>query len=480
VGKWRKQTGFAALVALCLAGAAGCGGKRTADLVFPDPPPPDNLYDTSVLDRESVWTINNAHDPSIIKTDKGYYVFSTDVHVGGPVRPGLMVRKSPDLIRWQWVGYALDGVPPEAEAWTGAEGLWAPDVEQRAGQYRLYYAASAFGTNRSYIGLETSTDIEGPWMDQGKVIATQSGDAPNAIDPNVVTDANGNPWLAYGSFFGGIYITPLDPATGKPKQPGFGTRIAARAHATEQGAVEGPYIIYQPKLKKYYLFVSYDSLFSDYNVRVGRSDSITGPYVDSLGRTMTDTSFLPQGAIGNKILGGYKFSTGEGWVAPGHNSVLRDGDNYYLVHHARGETDKNWPYLHVRKLLWTADGWPVVSPERYAGETEQPIPKRLIPGNWERIVQAKAIDGQASSYPLAVKPDGTFASDVLGHGTWTFDGDHAMTMTWLDKAGKVRETETVLLLASWDWENNRPTLVFTGLNPDGEAIWGKKIDPIRK
>lgn len=55
-----------------------------------------------------------------------------------------------------------------------------------------------------------------------------------------------------------------------------------------QGAIEGPYIIYNPKFKKYYLFVSYDSLFNDYNVRVGRSDKITGPYVDYNGKLMTD------------------------------------------------------------------------------------------------------------------------------------------------------------------------------------------------
>jgi arabinan endo-1,5-alpha-L-arabinosidase len=456
---------------LLLAVLGGCVRTPAANLVYPNAPPPDRLYDTSILDNEQAWTINNAHDPSIIKTEQGYYVFSTDVRVGGTPRPGIMVRKSDDLIHWKWVGYALNGIPEEAEKWSGAQGLWAPDVSKSGDEYRLYYAASSFGSNRSFIGLAASKSIEGPWTDRGEVIKTDHGDPPNAIDPNVVTDTEGKPWLVYGSFFGGIYILPLDGATGKPKEPGFGTLIAARDSLTEQGAVEAPFIIYQPKFKKYYLFVSYDSLFSDYNVRVARSDSIDGPYVDSEGHEMTNTYTMPQSLIGNKILGGYKFSTGEGWVAPGHNSVLIDGDNYYMVHHARGETDKNWPYLHVRKMLWTDSGWPVVSPERYAGETVQPIPAKLIAGRWERIVQDPAADGQVAAKPLELESGGGVKT-AEETGKWTFDGRYTMTIRW--KSGS---EETVKLLASWDWENNRPTLVFTGMNGKGVSVWGKKAAP---
>ncbi len=67
-----------------------------------------------------------------------------------------------------------------------------------------------------------------------------------------------------------------------------------------------------------------DSLFSNYNIRVARSKTIDGPYLDFHGQEMTDTS-LPPNDVGLKILGGYTFNDGEGWVAPGHNSVLKDG-----------------------------------------------------------------------------------------------------------------------------------------------------------
>lgn len=469
----KKRVVLPGMLMLMMMGTVGCSGDRTPELVFPDNPSATAMYDTTVLHNEPKWTVNNAHDPGIIKTDQGYYVFSTDVKVGGEPKPGVMVRKSDDLIHWKWVDYALPGIPEKALEWTGATNLWAPDVFKHGEVYRLYYSASTFGSRQSMIGMATSDSIEGPWSDQGAVIQTKSDDALNAIDPNIVTDAEGRMWMVYGSFFGGIHIIELDPDTGKPKEEGFGKLIAARDMVTEDGAVEGPYIVYNEKFKKYYLFVSYDSLFEDYNVRVARADSITGPYVDFNGRDMTDTSFEPQFEVGNKILGGYKFGEDEGWIAPGHNSVLNDGGDYYIVHHARGETDKNWSYLHVRKILWTEDGWPVVSPERYAGEKEQDIPQSMLAGEWERLEIDPFTDGQEQSGKLLLKDKGK-AEGSRGEGSWSFDGKMTLTLTWDDLAEGEGRTETVQVLPAWDWEKGVGTLVFTGLNERGMAVWGKQ------
>ena len=156
----------------------------------------------------------------------------------------------------------LDGVPKEAAAWTGATNLWAPDIEKIGDTFYLYYSASTFGSNRSFIGVATSASPEGPWTDQGVVIQTGEGDEPNAIDPNIVTDSDGSLWFVYGSFFGGIYISPLDPATGKLKEQGFGTKIAARDSRTEAGAVEAPYVIYDPEFQEILLVRFVDSLSS--------------------------------------------------------------------------------------------------------------------------------------------------------------------------------------------------------------------------
>ncbi len=478
-----RYQSLAAMVLLLFVGTTGCANDEqpVRKPSFPEAPSDTKLYDTSILNDESKWTVNNAHDPAIIKTDQGYYVYSTDVRVAGEPKPGVMVRKSNDLINWTWVGQALAGIPQAALHWTNAVNLWAPDVIKVGNTYRMYYSASSFGSTQSAIGLQTSPSPEGPWTDQGLVVKTagQEKDRLNAIDANPVVAADGKMWIVYGSFFDGIYIAPLDADTGKLAQDGYGTRIAARDRATADGAVEGPYIIYNPTFNKYYLFVSYDSLFEDYNVRVARADSITGPYTDVNGMNMLATEHLPQYEVGTKILGGYRFSEGEGWIAPGHNSVLQDGDNYYIVHHARGETDKNWPYLHVRKMLWTNDGWPVVSPERYAGEQEQPIPKAMLAGTWEGMTIDPSVNGQIQSVPYTITNNGKLQADN-GSGSWTFDGKQTITMTWTESPWGGASTAQMKLLPAWDWERSQPALVMTGMNDHGIAVWGKQIKAASK
>ncbi|MEM2179134.1 MAG: arabinan endo-1,5-alpha-L-arabinosidase [Candidatus Methanomethylicaceae archaeon] len=452
------------------------------NVIFPKEPPKMELFDISIVNDESKWTINNVHDPSIIKATNGwYYIYSTDVKAYGVPKPGIQIRRSKDLINWQFVGYVFNddkyifkGIPPQAFEWSRASTLWAPDVKFMNNRYYLYYSASTFGKNQSYIGLATSNSPEGPWKDEGEVIKTKQGDPVNAIDPCLVFDENGEPWLSYGSFWSGIYIIKIDKRTGKPLERGFGINIARRK-GTVAGAVEGSYIIYNPKFKKYYLFVSYDSLSSDYNVRVGRSDKITGPYVDYNGNLMTDLT-LPPEEVGTKILGGYKFENDEGWIAPGHNSILNDGDDWYIVHHARPALNKNWMYLHIRRILWTDDGWPVVSPERYAGEVVQEIPKDILIGKWERIVLDPYVKIQAISEKLVLDSNGGLIANNK-KGIWEFIAPNTLKLKWyVDEKGKIFDTETLKIIAAWDWENWRPTIVFTGLNTKGIAIWGKKIE----
>jgi arabinan endo-1,5-alpha-L-arabinosidase len=447
--------------------------QRELPIVYPSAPPSYAMYDRKNIHNEHEWRISNSHDPAIFKDGDTYYVFGTDVKVNGVPKPGITVRSSKDLIDWQWVGYALGGVPAEAEAWSKAEGLWAPDVVKLGNTYYLYYSASTFGSRQSFIGVATSKSITGPWVDQGEVIKTEVFDDFNAIDPNIVQDAQGNLWMAYGSFFGGIQISRLNPETGKLQNPEDSVVIARRDPIVYDGAIEGPYIIYHPEFQKYYLFASYDSLFSSYNVRVGRSDSITGPYVDVKGQRLDDMDMERSPFIGNKLIGSYRFQNGEGWLYPGHNSILNDAENgHYMVHHARGEVDSNWMYLHVRKLVWTEDGWPVVSPERYAGEKEQPIPKDAIPGTWEWISFDKTKGDliSSSSYKLLAggKIEGT-------EHKWDWKQPNFVHMVLKDEGAEKTETVQAKVLPAWDWERSQPTLVITGMNSEGEAVWGKKI-----
>jgi arabinan endo-1,5-alpha-L-arabinosidase len=439
----------------------------------PTEPPGERLYDFSLLGRPDAWGNLNVHDPAVYRDGDTYYVFSTDASLADVARPGIQVRKSRDLIHWSWIGQALGGVPRKAREWTGATGLWAPDVTRIGAHYYLYYSASTFGKNRSFIGVARSKRLTGPWEDLGEVLKTDIGDRVNAIDPNVVYDSVGDLWLAYGSFWSGIHIVRLDQKTGKPLEKGFGKLLASRSLSVH-GAIEGAYLIYHPGYKKYYLFVSYDSLFKDYNVRVGRSDRIDGPYVDANGVALTDTRTEPA-TVGNKILGGYRFGNADGWIAPGHNSVLQDGEEYYLLHHARGDRDKNWFYLQVRKMLWSRDGWPLLSPERYAGEREQDIAKERIAGVWEVIVLAKDDNLQLSSAPLRLSADGRI-DGAAAKGSWEFAPDNTLILHLQDSNTGQVSTYECRVLPAWDWEERRRTLVFTGIDPQGIAIWGKMTE----
>lgn len=427
--------------------------------------PKDKLYDKSILEDQSKWTTNNVHDPALVKDGDWYYVFSTDASYGIKPKAGVQIRKSKDLINWQWVGYAFsDGVPEEAEKWTGALGLWAPEVTKYGDTYYMYYSASTFGSTQSFIGLATSKHIEGPYEDQGLVYKSLEGeeDEPNAIDANITFDKNGDPWMVFGSFFGGIHVTKIDPNTGKPYQYGKGTLIAKR-HVSVERAIEGPYIVYNPDLDYYYLFVSYDSLFSNYNIRVARSKNIEGPYLDFEGNDMTNIE-LPPNDVGLKLLGGYKFQDGDGWVAPGHNSVLKDGDDYYVCHHIRAEKDKHWHYLHIRKVVWSEDGWPLISPERYAGEKEIPVNLKELTGEWEYFLVDKENNNQDSSICITIT-DSTQASIYL---LQLSENRYMLNVNGTEITGKV--------LPSWDWELWKETFVFMGIDSKGQVYLAKKMN----
>ncbi|WP_413789604.1 glycoside hydrolase family 43 protein [Metabacillus rhizosphaerae] len=274
--------------------------------------------------------------------------------------------------------------------------------------------------------------------------------------------------MVYGSFFGGIYLSKIDPTTGKLVEPDEGELIARRPHSVE-AAVEGPYIVFHPELKKYYLFVSYDSLFRDYNIRVARADRIEGPYLDFNGNVMTNLENHPNES-GIKVLGGYKFGQTEGWIGPGHNSVLKDGEQYFICHHARGERTEKHHALHIRKIVWTEDGWPLVSPERYAGEQERAIDQEAVAGKWEVILLDKHENNQVSSSSFELLANGKIANDEKGY--WR----HLNNNLYEFFISHYKLKRDVIILPAWDWSNWNPTLVFTGKDESGQVMIGKRID----
>ena len=439
-------------------------------MIYPNEPKIREIelkYDKKDL---KTWGSFGAHDPSIFKDENYYYVFSTDVIEENLITPAIQIRRSKDLINWEYIGSVLENIPKDAYEWTNASLVWAPEVIKVNDEYYLYYCVSTFGKTRSCIGLLKSKSIEGPWIDEGIVIKTDFDSDRNAIDPNLVYDRNGELWMSYGSFWTGIYIINLDKYTGKPKKPyDMGKQIASRSHRVD-GAIEGPYIVYNIKYNKYYLFVSYDSLFADYNIRVGRADNIEGPYIDINGIEMTNINTENPNYVGNKVMGGYRFRDHQGFIAPGHNSILNDCENYYIVHHIRECNNPFNFFMNIRKIFWSDDGWPLISPERYSGEIEQEIEEYYISGEWEFIILYRDLNRVIDSKLVSLNHNKSITLDY--EGNWDYYNKDNIKINI--KLESKEESFKGKISVAWDWELNKETLVITAMNNEGLTLWGKK------
>lgn len=286
------------------------------------------------------------HDPSMVKTTSGiYYAFSTTL-----TGTGLQMRSSTDRIHFTDAGKVFATNPSWTNSYNGRNGvLWAPDVSYHNGKYWLYYAVSTFGSQNSAIGLATSTTAApGSWTDQGIVYTSSSSSNYNAIDPALVVDTSGSWWLSLGSFWTGIKLIQIDSATGKQLASNQ-TRYSI-AQRTPSTAIEASYIY--PHAGYYYLFASFDTCCqgasSTYHIVVGRSSSITGPYTDRGGLSLT------QG--GGTIL----LSTHGNIDGPGGQTVMHDTDGDLLVYHYYNGNSNGAPTLGLNLLSWDSAGWPHV------------------------------------------------------------------------------------------------------------------------
>lgn len=492
---------------------AGIGLTASATVFTPTPSPnpwPDDYTPVSSLENYRDWGTYNVHDPSCIKTGDYYYMYSTDAiyfnpadrhrhlsHKGSNARQKvktgfIQVRRSHDLVNWEFAGWAFDSIPAGAADWVkshnnghGPGNLWAPYILKVGDTYRLYYCASAFGKPTSYIGLAESASPEGPWTQKGCVVRTDESTPMNAIDPSVIITPDGRHWMHYGSYFGGLYCVELNPATGLTMRPGDLGHLAARRANWRVDNLEAPEIYYNPDLKKYYLFGSYEPLMTTYNVRVCRSDKAEGPFIDFHGKEMRDTTNnFPI------LTAPYDFGGHDGWAGTGHCGVFDDGTGrVFMVHQGRLAPRNELMDLHLRQVFFTADGWPVVSPQRYAGTPERHFDTPDLAGVWEIIrVEDPRSDrgleaGQVlwgegglakgesnSSRVCAVYPDG-YLTTGNSNGSWSFDtATQRMTITIGD------ETITDLIIHSGhDWERQADTVLFTGLDSRGRSVWGKRV-----
>lgn len=289
------------------------------------------------------------HDPVIAKEGDTYYIFATGERV--------TVMSSQDLRNWKFEKPVFDSAPRWAtETIKGYHGhTWAPDILYHDGMYHLFYSCSTFGKNKSAIGHATTPTLcpDSPqfkWTDHGKIIQSiPNRDSWNAIDPQVIVDESGTPWMSFGSFWDGIKMVRLTKDLNQVAQPEEWYSLSRRKGKNK--AVEAPFIIKHGEY--YYLFVSFDyccrGVKSDYKVMVGRSAAVTGPYLDKDGKRMDEGG-------GSVVIQG-----NEHYAGVGHNAAYHwDGKDYFICH-AYSIADNGEPRLIIREMTWTQDGWPIVT-----------------------------------------------------------------------------------------------------------------------
>lgn len=486
---------------------------------------PDYYADLSGWGNRSQWNLANVHDPSVMKAADGYYyMYQTDASYGNAHIEGghFHGRRSRDLVNWEYLGGTMVDLPGwvvpklnEIRIAMGLEpaspaeadfGYWAPSVVKvRDDLYRMYYSVVVPGLingdnswgERAFIGLmETSDPADNnSWEDKGYVITNCSDKgldfnvSPNdwancyykfnAIDPSVIITDAGEHWMIYGSWNCGIAAVKLNPETGKVSAElgnpwgndaeiaNYGKLIATRQIGNRWQASEGPEVIYKDGY--YYLFLAYDALDVAYNTRVARSRNIEGPYLDINGTNITDNG----GDALPVITHPYKFANSNGWVGFSHCTVFDDGEgNWYYASQARFPADVNGNDAsnalmlgHVRSIVWTNDGWPLVLPERYGAVPQLPIEEDELIGTWEIIDLSYAYGVMKESVEMSLDNEHKVNGGAFDGAEWSFNAN-----TGILKVGDVN----LYLKRECDWEDadRRATIVFVGLS--NTTYWGKK------
>lgn len=360
----------------------------------------------------------------------------------------------------------------------------------------LVTTTSSLGTktvNTSY----TNTNIP-KLIDEGKLNSVRSGWFnskggynntlfPNAIDPTVLFDASGKMWMTYGSWSGGIFILQIDTKTGQPIYPKtnsgqtdgyFGTRIAGGYGKSG----EAPYIIYDAESGYYYLYVTYGWLEADggYHMRMYRSRTINGTYIDAAGNQAIFESGTNQAERGIKVFGNYDFSSlSIGYKSGGHNSAFIDTDGQrYLVYHTRFNNKTEGHEVRVHQQFLNEDNWPVTAVYEYLGSQISSTGYSMsdMTGTYEFVNHGTNADtGNVGMLPvntITLNSNGTITGDYTG--TWSYTaGKYYCQM----KIGGV-VYKGIFFKQKDESANHREVMTFSLIGSNNETIWGTKTIPV--
>jgi arabinan endo-1,5-alpha-L-arabinosidase len=307
---------------------------------------------------------------------------------------------------------------------------------------------------------------------------------PNAIDPTVFFDKSGNLWMTYGSWSGGIYILQLDKTTGQPIYPKtnsgntdgyFGTRIAGGYGKSG----EAPYIQYDSASGYYYLYVTYGWLGSDggYHIRLYRSKTVNGNYVDAAGNSAIFSSSTDQATRGVKLFGNYDFSTlsTQGYKSGGHNSAFIDTDGQrYLVYHTRFDDGYEFHEVRVHQQFLNQDNWPVTAVYEYLGSSisNTGYSSSDMVGTYEFVNHgtdaSKTNVGMLATKSVTLNSNGTITGDYTG--TWSYtSGTYYCQMV----IGGVTY-KGVFFKQKDESASHKEVMTFSLIGANNQAIWGTK------
>jgi arabinan endo-1,5-alpha-L-arabinosidase len=506
-----RALAVAVAAALALAGCGGGGGgggtaAATPAAATPSAPATTTTTTTTTTDTPAQAAISFAnvsvHDPAVIKVGDTWYAFGSH----------LAAAKTTDLMNWTKIADGVNDTNPlfskvtaalaDTFAWAQVTDLWAPDVIQLDdGKFYMYYDACKGDSPRSALGVAVADKIEGPYVN--KQVFLKSGmwgevspdgtvyDAlkhPNVVDPNTFRDAAGKLWMIYGSYSGGIFIMAMDPATGLPVAgQGYGKHLMGGNHAR----IEGAYVMYSPATKYYYLFTSFGGLDSTggYNMRVARSTSPDGPYLDASGKDMADVKADPTKPLfddasiapyGQKLVGNYQFALADGetgtqigYVSPGHNSARYEAatNQYFLIFHTRFPGQHEYHEVRVHEMFINDDGWPVAAPLRYvplaksATTISATVTSADAAGAYKMVNHGKDISATIKpSQAIRLESAGTVTGTASG--TWTHKGNNNVALV-IDGV-----TYSGVLSRQWNPNANAFAVTFTAQSKTGVSLWG--------
>ena len=308
---------------------------------------------------------------------------------------------------------------------------------------------------------------------------------PNCIDPCVIFDDEGNLWMSYGSWSGGIFMLELDEETGlrdysvtyesnEHSDAYFGAKIAGGSYASG----EASYI--QKIGDYYYLFISYGALEArgGYNVRIFRSQRPDGDYVDLLGNTPYFDRLVQNFnlSVGVRLMGGYKWRNfNVGQVAQGHNSAFVDDEGRaYMVFHTRTANGTEGHNVKVHQLFMTKEGWLVAAPYQTTGEALKPDGYTVseVAGDYEIILHELDIDYENLDVNqpkfITLTEEGKITGDY--EGTWELESGTSYISLHFN--GQEYSGVTVSMEIEY---TTIETMTFTavGLN-DQITLWGSR------